>query len=242
MESDRIALVTGASKGIGAAIALALARDGFDVWLNYRADQASANAVAEQVRSLGRECTPLQFDVSDREQTRAAMAPLLEQRTPWALVNNAGFARDAMFFWMSPAEWSDVLDVHLNGFFHITQLVVAAMLRQRRGRVVNIASTSGQAGMPGQVNYAAAKGGLISATRALAQEIAPRNILVNAVSPGFIKTTMTEELPVEEICKRIPLGRMGTAEEVAKVVSFLCSDAASYITGQVIGVNGGIHM
>ncbi len=242
METKGIALITGASRGIGAATAIELARDGYDIWLNYRTSHDEAGAVAKAIENCGRACTPLAFDVSDGEQISAALEPLLKDNAPEVLVNNAGFAKDTMFFWMSPEEWSSVLSVHLDGFFHVTRLVIASMIRKRRGRIINIASTSGQTGMPGQVNYSAAKAGLIGATKALAKEIAQRGILVNAVSPGFIETEMTDELPTEQVLGMIPLGRFGKADEVAKVVSFLCSDAATYITGQVINVNGGVYM
>lgn len=242
MSTREIALVTGASKGIGAAVAVALARDGFDLWLNYRSDHAAAEAVAGAVAEAGGSCRLLPFDVADADAAKAALEPLLEAETPFALVNNAGFARDALLVWMSQAEWRDVLSVHLDGFFHVTKLVLAAMLRKRRGRIVNIASTSGQTGMGGQVNYSAAKAGLLGATRALAAEVARRNILVNAVSPGFIETEMTKDLPLDRILPMIPLGRVGRAEEVAGAVSFLCSDRATYVTGQVLSVNGGAYM
>ncbi len=242
MESKGIALITGASRGIGAATAIELARDGYDIWLNYRTNHDAAGAVAKAIEDCGGVCTLLAFDVSNGEQTSAVLEPLLKDKSPDVLVNNAGIADDTMLFWMSPEQWSGVLSVHLDGFFNVTRLLIASMIRKRRGRIINIASTSGQTGMPGQVNYSAAKAGLIGATKALAKEIAQRGILVNAVSPGFIETEMTEELPTEQVLSMIPLGRFGKADEVAKVVTFLCSDAATYITGQVINVNGGVFM
>ncbi|NTU59441.1 MAG: 3-oxoacyl-ACP reductase FabG [Deltaproteobacteria bacterium] len=242
MDKIGTALVTGASKGIGAAIAASLARDGYDVWLNYRSDAEGAARVAAEVEAAGRRCTLVPFDVADPAAAKAALEPLLEEETPYVLVNNAGFARDALMVWMSEKEWGDVLSVHLGGFYCVTRLVLARMLRKRKGRIVNIVSTSGQSGMAGQVNYSAAKAGLIGATKALAAEVAKRNILVNAVSPGFIATEMTEKLPMDRILPMIPLGRVGTAEEVAGAVSFLCSERASYITGQVLAVNGGTYM
>jgi 3-oxoacyl-[acyl-carrier protein] reductase len=236
-------IITGGSKGIGAATALVLARDGFDIWLNYRSDHQGAAAVQDAVAALGRECRLLPFDVSDPKATTDALEPHLEEATPFAMVNNAGFTSDTLMLTMDYAQdWKQVLNVHLDGFFLVTKLVLAKMLRKRRGRVVNIVSTSGQSGMAGQVNYSAAKAGLIGATKALAQEMGKRNILVNAVAPGFIETDMTKGLPWDAILPRIPLGRVGRPEEVAEVVSFLCSDKASYITGQTLAVNGGIYM
>ena len=238
----RIALVTGAGKGIGAAVATALARDGFHLWLNYRRDHEAAGRVAREVEHLGVSCRLLPFDVADPEEAAAQLDPLLEEETPDVLVNNAGLARDSLMVWMTREDWRDVLAVNLDGFFHVTKLVLRPMLGRRQGRIVNIASTSGQMGLPGQVNYAAAKAGLIGATRTLAREVARRNVLVNAVAPGFIETEMTEGLPMEAILPLIPAGRLGRPEEVAEAVRFLCSDAASYITGQVISVNGGAYM
>jgi 3-oxoacyl-[acyl-carrier protein] reductase len=242
MQSEKIALVTGASKGIGAAIALVLARDGYDIWLNYRSDDDAAAAVARGIEELGRSCRLLKFDVADPAAVQEALAPLLEKESPQVLVNNAGFAKDTLMVWMGTGEWRDVLSVHLDGFFLVTKLVLVGMLKRRGGRIVNIASTSGQSGMPGQVNYSAAKAGLIGATKSLAAETAKRKVLVNAVSPGFIQTEMIDGLPMDRILPMIPMGRVGTTQEVAEVVSFLCSDKASYITGQVISVNGGAYM
>jgi 3-oxoacyl-[acyl-carrier protein] reductase len=242
MSERRIALVTGASKGIGAAIALSLANEGYDIWLNYRSDHEGAAAVGKQIEQLGRTCRLLPFDVADPAAVKQALEPLLDQETPHALINNAGFAKDGLMIFMGASEWHDVLNVHLDGFFLVTKMVLNGMLKMRSGRVVNIVSTSGQSGMPGQVNYSAAKAGLIGATKSLAAEIAKRNVLVNAVSPGFIETEMIEGLPMERILPMIPLGRVGKSKEVADVVTFLCSDKASYITGQVIAVNGGTYM
>ena len=241
-EQIKIALVTGASKGIGAAIAINLARNGFDIWLNYRSDDDGAAKVAQAIEQAGRQCTLMKFDVVDIEAVERILGDALQSHTPYAVINNAGFARDNILFWMEPKQWRDVLNVHLDGFYNIMHTVIANMIRRREGRVINIVSTSGQTGMPGQINYSAAKAGLIGATKALAREVAGRNILVNAVSPGFIDTEMVKDLPKDKIVPTIPLGRMGTVEEVAGVVSFLCSEHASYITGQVISVNGGAYM
>jgi 3-oxoacyl-[acyl-carrier protein] reductase len=242
MSEQDIALITGASRGIGAAIAVRLARDGYDVWLNYRNNHEAAQAVAARVRDLGRDCTLLPFDVSNESAAKEALDPILRERCPYILVNNSGVNRDGLLFWMSRENWKDVLNVNLDGFYHVTSRIVGLMMQKKRGRIINIVSTSGQAGMAGQVNYSAAKAGLIGATRALAKEVARSGVLVNAVSPGFVETDMTKDLPKPEILKMIPLRRFGTCEEVAAVVAFLCSDDASYITGQVLNVNGGVYM
>ncbi len=242
MGEQEIALITGASRGIGAAIAVRLARDGYDIWLNYRSNHEAANAVADRIRSLGRACTLLPFDVSDESATKEALDKVLSERCPYILVNNSGINRDGLLFWMSRADWKAVLDVSLDGFYHVTSRVVGLMMQKKRGRIINLVSTSAQTGVPGQVNYSAAKAGLIGATRSLAREVARSGVLVNAVAPGFIDTDMTKDLPKPEILKMIPLQRFGTCDDVAAAVAFLCSDDASYITGQVLNVNGGIYM
>jgi 3-oxoacyl-[acyl-carrier protein] reductase len=242
MDEKNIALITGGSKGIGAAIARTLARDGFDIWLNYRSDHEAAKEIARQVGESGRTCRLLPFDVADSDSVKGALAPVLETETPFVLVNNAGFSKDGLLIWMEEPEWKETLSVHLDGFFFVTKMVLFGMLKRRSGRIINIVSTSGQSGMAGQTNYSAAKAGLIGATKSLALEVAKRNILVNAVSPGFIETEMTAGLPGDRILPLIPLGRMGKTEEVAEVVGFLASGKASYITGQVLSVNGGVYL
>jgi len=239
---NRIALVTGASRGIGAAIARVLAQDGFDLWLNYRSNHEAAERVKNEIEQTSVQCRLLPFDVSDAEETLSVLDPLIEKETPYILVNNAGFTRDMLMIWMNQDDWKDVLSVTLDGFFQVTRAVIKGMLTKRRGRIINIVSTSGQSGMAGQVNYSAAKAGLIGATKALAAEVAKRNVLVNAVSPGFIETEMIKSIPKEKVLPMIPMQRFGTPEEVAAAVRFLCSDQASYITGQIIAVNGGVYM
>jgi 3-oxoacyl-[acyl-carrier protein] reductase len=183
----------------------------------------------------------MKFDVTNIEEAKKVLEPLLSiNEIPFVIVNNAGFRKDNLLVWMNPDEWKSVIDVNLDGFFNIAKLLLPFMIKNRQGRIVNITSVSGHVAVPGQTNYSAAKAGLIAATRSLANEVAKRNILVNAVSPGFIETDMIKGLPMEEIVKTIPLGRIGKTSDVAELVSFLCSDKAEYITGQVFQVNGGI--
>jgi len=236
------ALVVGGSRGIGRAIAVRLARAGFDIWLTYRGNHEAAREVSDEVTAMGRACTLVAFDVADHEQTREALAQAADENPPDVVVFNAGIARDNLMVWMKPDEWNDVLKTNLDGFYNVVNTVLFPMLREKRGRIIVISSTSGQIGRAGQVNYSASKAGLIGAAKALAREVGRKGLLVNVVSPGVIETEMTEELPKEQILNVIPLQRFGTAEEVAGAVAFLCSEESTYIHGQVIGVNGGLAM
>ena len=241
-QSAPIACVTGGNKGIGKAIALGLARDGYDIWLNYRGDDASAQSTADEIKDAGRHSLLLKFDVSDEQACSSALTPLLRDHTPAVLVSNAGFTRDGLLAMMDLTSWKEVLSVHLDGFFLLCRAILPQMIRKRRGRIVVISSTAGQSGLPGQTSYAAAKAGLMGAMRSLAAEVGRRGILVNAVAPGFIATDMTSGLDQAGLSKHIPLGRFGLPEEVAAAVRFLCSERANYITGQVLSVNGGLYM
>jgi 3-oxoacyl-[acyl-carrier protein] reductase len=239
---NRSVLVTGSSRGIGKAVALRLARDGFDVVLHCRSGRAEADAVAQQVVELGRQARVLQFDIGDREATAAALGADIEQNgCYYGVVCNAGIARDNAFPAMSGEDWDCVLSTNLDGFYNVLNPLVMPMVQRRKpGRIVTLASVSGLVGNRGQVNYSAAKAGIIGATKALALELAKRAITVNCVAPGLIDTEMVKDVPMEEALKLIPARRVGTPDEVAAAVSFLISDDASYITRQVISVNGGM--
>ncbi|MCB9754359.1 MAG: 3-oxoacyl-ACP reductase FabG [Myxococcales bacterium] len=235
------ALVTGASRGIGAAVAEALAAAGHPVILNYRASDEAAAEVARRVEAAGGSCTLSKFDVADAEAASAAIAGLLEDERPiGVIVNNAGIARDAPFPALTREDWQAVLRTTLDGFFNVTQPLVMPMTRLRWGRIINLSSVSGVIGNRGQVAYAAAKAGIIGATRSLARELAKRDITVNAVAPGLIETDMIKDVPLEHALPLIPARRLGTAQEVASLVAYLASPAAGYITGQVLGINGGM--
>jgi len=238
----KLALITGGSRGIGAAIARTLAGVGYNIWLNYHSNHEAAETVKADIEASGRECRLLPFDVSSSDQTREALNPLLEEQAPDVLVNNAGINRDGLLVFMNDDDWHSVTNTTLSGFYNVTKIVLFEMLKHKRGRIINISSLSGQSGLPGQTNYAAAKAGLIGATKSLALEVARKGVLVNAIAPGLIETDMTNEVPKDRLLPMIPLRRFGTAEEVAGVVEFLCSENASYITGEVISVNGGMYV
>ena len=241
----KYALVTGGSRGIGKAICIRLAKNGIPVLINYHSNEVAAKAVLEEIQSIGGVASILQFDVAV-EQDVAAAIDKWEAEHPndyiAYLVNNAGIRKDNLMFMMPEKDWHDVIDVTLNGFYYVTRkLLPKMMMRRHGGRIINMASLSGLKAMPGQTNYSAAKGALIGATKALAQETASRNVTVNAIAPGFIESDMTKDLPQEELKKLVPMNRFGHPEEVAALVDFLCSEEASYITGEVININGGLY-
>lgn len=240
----KYALVTGGSRGIGRAICVKLARMGYDILINYANNELEAQKTLDLVRQTGQDGKILKFDVSKREQVVKAIEAW-EQEHPAdyveVLVNNAGIRRDNVLVFMSEEEWYGVLDVTLSGFYNVTQALLQPMLVHKYGRIINLASVSGLKGQPGQTNYAAAKGGIIAATKALALEVARKNITVNAVAPGFIETDMTEGLDVANLKNVIPAQRFGKPEEVAELVGFLASHEAGYITGEVVSINGGLH-
>jgi 3-oxoacyl-[acyl-carrier protein] reductase len=235
-------LVTGSSRGIGKAIALRLARDGYDVVLHCRSQRAEAEAVAQEIVQLGRAARVLQFDISDRAATAAALeADIAQHGCYYGVVCNAGVARDNAFPAMSGEDWDIVLQTNLDGFYNVLNPLIMPLVQRRKpGRIVTLASVSGLIGNRGQVNYSAAKAGIIGATKALALELAKRSITVNCVAPGLIETDMIGDVPMEEALKMIPARRVGKPEEVAAAVSFLVGEDAGYITRQVISVNGGL--
>jgi 3-oxoacyl-[acyl-carrier protein] reductase len=237
------ALITGASRGLGRAIARRLAKDGYEVWLNYLNSDAQARGLLDEIEAAGGSGRLVRFDVSSEEQVEAELVPLLADFGPIdVLVNNAGVTADGYLMMLPADDWERVLRINLGGFFLTTRACLKGMVRARRGRVINIGSLAGERGNVGQVAYAASKAGLAGATRALALEMARWNILVNAVSPGPLDTGMADEIEADELLEQIPLGRLGRAEEVAGLVAFLCSDDAGYITGQTISVNGGMGL
>ncbi|GAB7388105.1 3-oxoacyl-[acyl-carrier-protein] reductase [Bacillaceae bacterium] len=246
MLTGKKALVTGASRGIGRAVALALAEAGADVAVNYAGNEASANEVVAQIQGMGREAIAVRANVADASQVQEMVEEVLDRFGRLdILVNNAGITRDNLLMRMKEEEWDEVVDTNLKGVFNCIKAVTRPMMKQRAGRIINIASVVGVIGNPGQANYVAAKAGVIGLTKSVARELASRGITVNAVAPGFIETDMTAALPQEmkeALLAQIPLARFGRPEDVARVVAFLASDAAAYMTGQTIHVDGGMAM
>lgn len=238
--SERLALVTGGSRGIGKACALQLAKEGYDVVINYAGNEEAANKTVSELKELGVEAEAYKFDISDNVATTEAINKIIEKYGRIdVLVNNAGITRDGLFMRMNKDNWDAVINTNLTGAYNVTQPVIKVMMKQRSGAIVNMASIVGVYGNAGQANYAAAKAGLIGFTKSLAKELASRNIRVNAVAPGFIQTDMTKDLDSEKIAEHIPLKRLGTADDIAQAVKFLAT-GSTYITGQVLQVDGGL--
>jgi 3-oxoacyl-[acyl-carrier protein] reductase len=241
----KCALITGGSRGIGKAICIQLAKDtDYHILINYNSNETAAKQTLTEIETNGGTAEIIQFNVVDANQVKEKLDTWQENNKDAiieVIVNNAGITKDNLFMWMTQNDWQNVINTSLDGFYNVTNHLIQKLLRNRYGRVINIASVSGVKGTAGQTNYSAAKGAIIGATKALAQEIAKRNITVNAVAPGFIRTDMTNELDEKELKKLIPANRFGEAEEVAHIVSFLASKKASYITGEVVNINGGIY-
>jgi 3-oxoacyl-[acyl-carrier protein] reductase len=240
----KIALVTGGSRGIGRAICLKVSLMGYHVLINYLSGEAAAKETLDLINQQGGTGELFPFDVSQQESIEQALEQWYTNNPDnyiEVLVNNAGIRQDALMMWMKNGEWFDVMNTNMNGLFFITRRLIKDMLINKYGRIVNVVSLSGIKGLPGQVNYSAAKAGVIGMTKALAQEVGKKNVTVNAVAPGYIRTDMTKDLDENMLKQMIPVGRFGTAEEVAEVVGFLASDKASYVTGEIISVNGGIY-
>lgn len=241
----KCAIVTGGSRGIGRAICIKLAEEkNYHILINYASNETAAKETLAKVEELGATGEILKFDVGNTEETQAVLTAW-QERNPDAVVeviiNNAGITRDGLFMWMQKEDWNNVINTSLDGFFNVTNFFIQKLLRNKYGRIINMVSVSGVKGTAGQTNYSAAKGALVGATKALAQEVAKRNVTVNAVAPGFIRTDMTQEFNEEELKAMIPANRFGEAEEVADLVAFLASKKSSYITGEVININGGIY-
>lgn len=241
----KYALITGGSRGIGRAICIQLAKDlDYGLLINYNGNKEAAQQTLNEVEALGGKGEIMQFDVTNAEAVNNALGAWHSENKEAVIeviVNNAGITKDGLFMWMNQDDWNNVINTSLNGFYNVTNALIQKLLVNKYGRVINMVSVSGLKGTPGQVNYSAAKGAVIGATKALAQEVAKRNITVNAVAPGFINSDMTAELDQKELKKMVPANRFGEAEEVAHLVSFLASNKASYITGEVININGGIY-
>jgi 3-oxoacyl-[acyl-carrier protein] reductase len=240
----KYALVTGGSRGIGRAVCIRLAEMGFNILVNYLSNAEEAEKTLAMIREKGSDGELLRFDVSSQAETEEALGQWQaahEGAYIQVLVNNAGIRRDALIMWMKNEEWQDVMNTNLNSFLYVTRFLIKEMLMKKHGRIINVVSLSGVKGLPGQANYSAAKAGVIGATKAIAQEVAKKNVTVNAVAPGFIRTDMTKDLDESQLKMMIPMGRFGNPEEVAEAVGFLASEKASYITGTVINVNGGLY-
>ena len=240
----KYALITGGSRGIGRAISLKLSEMGYYVLINFLSNIKEAETTLGLIKDAGGSGELMQFDVSKQDEVEKVLEAWKKQHEEQyieVLINNAGIRKDTLLMWMENEQWFDVLNTNLNGFFFVTRMLLKDMLIKKYGRIVNIVSLSGIKGLPGQINYSAAKGGIIAATKALAQEIGKKKVTVNAVAPGFIRTDMTEDLNEKELKQLIPLNRFGTPEEVAEVAGFLASEKSSYITGEVISVNGGLY-
>ncbi|MEZ4981878.1 MAG: 3-oxoacyl-ACP reductase FabG [Saprospiraceae bacterium] len=240
----KYALVTGGSRGIGRAVSLELSKLGYHILINYHSNEAAAQEAKEEIETQGGAATLLPFDVSNKEQVQSVLQSWLDAepgRCVEVLVNNAGIRKDNLMVWMEDADWESILDIHLGGFFYVTRTLLKNMVKNKFGRIINVVSLSGLKGVAGQTNYSAAKAGIIGASKALAQEIARKNITVNCVAPGFIATDMTSDMNEADLKGAIPMRRFGKPEEVASVVGFLAGRGSSYITGEVISVNGGLY-
>ncbi len=241
MSDQKAAIITGGGRGIGRAISIELAKDGYYVVINYRSNEQSAKETLEIINSAGGAGEIAKFDVSDIEETKERIDDITSRlKNIEALINNAGITADGLFLMLSENDWQSVINTSLNGFYNVTKPVLRKMIRKRRGSVVSVASVAGLMGNRGQSNYSAAKAGIIGASRSLATEVARMGIRVNVVAPGLINTEMIKDAPIDVILQMIPMQRIGEPEEVAKVVRFLCSDDASYVTGQVLSINGGM--
>ena len=240
----KIALVTGGSGGIGKAICIQLANSGHHVLVHFNRNREAAKQIVTEISENGGSAEIIQFDVTNFQQVKSALKDWKNnnpERYISVLVNNAGVSKDALMVWMEQEEWSKVIDTNLNSFYYVTQGLLQDMIVNKFGRIINVVSLSGIKGLPGQTNYSAAKAGVIGATKALAQEIARKKVTVNAVAPGYIRTEMIKDLDEKELRKIIPANRFGTPEEVAETVGFLASESSSYITGEVININGGLY-
>ena len=239
----KYALVTGGSRGIGRAVCYKLAKMQYNILLNYRSNDAEALVTKEAIEALGVSCELLKYDVSDLTETDEVLGKWIESNPDKlieVLVNNAGHREDNLFMWLTPEQWHGVIGSSLHSFFYTTRLVINGMMIKKYGRIINMASLSGTKGLPGQANYSAAKAGLIGATKSLAQEVARRGVTVNVIAPGFIKTDMTADLDEKQLSSLVPMKRFGTADEIAEAVGFLASPGASYITGEVLSITGGL--